>query len=196
MSYFESFLFGLTIAISIGPIAILILNQSINCGLRNGALCGLGAAFADLTYAITVLFAGKVVFSMLERQQQFIPPVSAAILVGFGIWMIYSTFRKSGDQKEGYSLTCRWPFATTYGLTISNPLTVILFAGFAGLSASKGGSAILNALAIFAGSFIVQMLIAFAGSRLAAFFTRPKTLLYFNLASAAGIMGFGISRLF
>ncbi len=41
MSYLQTFVFGITLAIAIDPIAILILNRSINCGFKNGALCGL-----------------------------------------------------------------------------------------------------------------------------------------------------------
>jgi arginine exporter protein ArgO len=68
--------------------------------------------------------------------------------------------------------------------------------GFAGLLTSDGEANIYtHALIIFIASLLVQMLIAFAGSKLATFFSRPKTLLYFNLASAFGIMLLGVSKL-
>ncbi len=197
MSYIQTFLFGLTLAISIGPIAILILNQSINCGLRNGALCGLGAATADLSYAVVAFTAGSYLFPLLEKQKEIIPLLSSLVLILFGIWMIYVTLKKkSGDNTGKYSLTCKFPFATTYGLTIANPLTIIVFAGLAGLVSGGGiGHIIFHALSIFVASLSVQMLIAFAGSKLARFFSRPSTLMYFNLVSALGIMLFGISKL-
>jgi threonine/homoserine/homoserine lactone efflux protein len=197
MSYIQTFIFGITLAISIGPIAILILNQGINCGLRNGVLCGLGAATADLTYAIVAFTTGGLLISLIENQKEIIPIVSSAVLVIFSIWMIYTTFKKKSSEKKGkYSLTCKYPFVITYGLTITNPLTIVVFAGFAGLLTSDGEANIfLHALIIFIASLLVQMLIAFAGSKLAAFFSRPKTLLYFNLASAFGIMLLGISKL-
>jgi threonine/homoserine/homoserine lactone efflux protein len=197
MSYIQTFIFGITLAISIGPIAILILNQGINCGLRNGALCGLGAATADVTYAIVAFTIGGLLIPLIENQKEIIPIVSSAVLVTFGLWMIYTTFKKQSFEKKGkYSLTCKYPFITTYGLTIANPLTIVVFAGFAGLLTSDGEANILiHALIIFIASLLVQMLIAFAGSKLATFFSRPKTLLYFNLASAFGIMLLGISKL-
>ncbi len=196
MSYFQTFLFGLTLAISIGPIAILILNQSVNCGLKNGLLCGLGAASADFTYAIIAFSAGKFIFSLLEKQKEIIPVVSSSVLILFGLWMIFTTLKKkSGKDRGKYSLTCKFPLATTYGLTMANPLTILVFAGFAGLMSGEGEDHILlHALILFMASLSVQLLIAFAGSKLALFFTRPSTLLYFNLASACGIMIFGILR--
>lgn len=197
MSYVQTFIFGITLAISIGPIAILILNQGINCGLKNGALCGLGAAMADLTYAIGAFTIGGLLIPLIENKKELIPIISSAVLVFFGLWMIYTTFQKKSSEKRGkYSLTCKYPFITTYGLTIANPLTIVVFVGFAGLITSDGEANIfIHALIIFIASLLVQMLIAFAGSKLAAFFSRPKILLYFNLASAFGIMLIGISKL-
>lgn len=198
MSYIQTFIFGISLAISIGPIAILILNQSINCGFKNGALCGLGAATADLTYALVAFTAGGFLFPLLERRKESIPLVSSAVLVIFSLWMMYSTLRKrSSDNDRKYALTCKWPFIITYGLTIANPLTIVAFAGFAGLQTSKGpGNILMHALIIFVASLLVQILIALGGSKLANFFSRPTTLLYFNLASSFCIMLFGISKLF
>ena len=197
MSYIQTFIFGITLAISIGPIAILILNQSINCGLRNGAWCGLGAATADFSYAIVTFTIGGLLIPLIENQKEIIPIVSSAVLVIFSLWMIYTTLKKqSSEKKSKYSLTCKYPFLTTYGLTIANPLTIVVFAGYAGVLTSDGEANIyIHALIIFIASLSVQMLIAFAGSKLAIFFSRPKTLLYFNLASALGIMLLGISKL-
>ncbi len=197
MSYIQTFIFGITLAISIGPIAILILNQSINCGLRNGAWCGLGAATADFSYAIVTFTIGGLLIPLIENQKEIIPIVSSAVLVIFSLWMIYTTLKKQSSKKKSkYSLTCKYPFLTTYGLTIANPLTIVVFAGYAGVLTSDGEANIyIHALIIFIASLSVQMLIAFAGSKLAIFFSRPKTLLYFNLASALGIMLLGISKL-
>ncbi len=197
MSYIQTFIFGITLGLSIGPIAILILNQSINCGFKNGAFCGIGAATADLTYAIIAFTSGSFLLPLLKSQTDNIPLVSAAILIVFSLWMIYTTFKKKDSDNGGkYSLTCKFPFMTTYGLTMANPLTIIVFVGFAGLLTSDtNGNIFLHALVIFIASLLVQMLIAIAGSKLARFFSKPTTLLYFNLASSLGIMLLGISKL-
>ncbi|MHA1444848.1 MAG: LysE family translocator [Candidatus Hodarchaeales archaeon] len=198
MPYIQTFIFGITLAISIGPIAILILNRSMNCGLRNGLLCGLGAATADLTYAIVAFSAGHFFFPYLELQQENIPLVSAAVLVIFSLWMIYSSLKnRPSNDNQKYSLNCNWPFLTTYGLTMANPLTIIVFIGFSGLILSESsGNIFLHAIVILIASLIIQTLIALAGNKLANLITKPSTLLYFNLASSLGIMLFGISKLF
>lgn len=195
--YIQTFIFGITLAISIGPIAILILNQSINCGVKNGLFCGLGAATADLTYAIIAFSAGSFLIPLVENNRNDIPLISSVILILFSFWMIYSTLKKpSAGEEKDFSLVCKFPALVTYGLTISNPLTIVVFVGFAGLLTSEGeGSVFLHAAVIFIASLSVQMIIAIVGSRLAYFFSRPKTLLYFNIASSLGIMGLGFIKL-
>ena len=182
---------------SIGPIAILILNQSINCGFRNGAMCGIGAATADLTYAIVAFTAGSLLLPLLDSRKESIPIISSVVLIVFSIWMIYTTLNKNGSGNDRkYTIACKLPFITTYGLTIVNPLTIIVFAGYAGLVTAEGhGNSFVHAIVIFIASLSVQLLIALAGSKLAIFFSNQKTLLYFNLASSLGIMIIGISKL-
>lgn len=198
MSYLQSFIFGITIAISIGPIAILILNQSINCGLKNGALCGLGAALADFTYAIIAITLGSALLPYIDNQMDVVHIFSSIILIIFSLWMIFSTIKKhSNKNNKDYVLVCRKPLAITYGLTIANPLTIIVFIGFAGLLNSDNESKLfIHAIVILIASLIIQMMIALIGSSLAHLISKPTTLLYFNLASAFGIMIFGILKLF
>lgn len=198
MPYIQTFIFGITLAISIGPIAILILNRSMNCGLKNGVLSGLGAAMADFTYAMVAFSAGQFLSTYLEVRKESIPLVSASVLIIFSLWMFYSTIKnRSSDHNRKYSFTCNWPFLTTYGLTVANPLTIIVFTGFSGLIISEStGNIFLHAIVILIASLLIQTLIALAGNKLAHLITKPSTMLYFNLASSLGIMLLGISKLF
>lgn len=175
----------------------MILNQSINCGLKNGALCCLGAATADFTYAMVAFTTGGFFFSLLDNKKEIIPIVSSAILIIFSFWMIYSTLKKqTSKHNREYTLVCKYPFITTYGLTIASPMTIIVFTSFVGLINPEIGNGIyLHAFVIFIASLFIQLLIAFLGSKLANFISKPSTLLYFNLASGIGIMLFGISKL-
>ena len=47
----KPFLFGVTMASAVGPIALLILSYGLRDGFKPAAAAGLGAALADLTYA-------------------------------------------------------------------------------------------------------------------------------------------------
>jgi len=198
VSIIQTFIFGITLALSIGPIAILILNRSINCGLKNGVLSGLGAALADLTYAVIAFAAGQFIFPYLEHRKDSIPLISGAVLVIFSLGMIFTTLKNRSDENNQQdSISCKWPLITTYGLTLANPLTIVVFTGFSGLLMADGVKNIyLHAFVVFIASLIIKTLIALTGNKLAHFITKRSTLFYFNLASSLGIMLMGLSKLF
>jgi threonine/homoserine/homoserine lactone efflux protein len=199
MEILKAFLFGLSLAISIGPIALLIINQSINCGLVNGVKCGFGAAIADYFYALIAFFGGHLVFGMLIANEKAIALVSSLVLVFFGARMAYQAVKKSHSSAPGTkpsSLVCRNPILSTFSLTVVNPLTVIVFAGLSGQYQSLPPTMlILMATSLFIGSLIVQLVLALFGNRLTAVLSNPRTLVYLNLISGLAIIGFGIIRL-
>jgi threonine/homoserine/homoserine lactone efflux protein len=51
----KAFVFGAVVAGSIGPIALLIFGIAVRQGFAAGAFAGLGAALADLLYALAAL---------------------------------------------------------------------------------------------------------------------------------------------
>ncbi len=55
----KSFLFGVTMASAVGPIALLILSHGLRDGFKPAAAAGLGAALADLTYASIAFALGR-----------------------------------------------------------------------------------------------------------------------------------------
>src|SRR4029077_19214160 len=91
----KSFVFGVTLALAIGPIALLIINYGISAGLRPAAAAGLGAALADLTYALVSFTIGSLVLARLVEHRQVLRLVSSVVLVALGLYLIASTVRTS-----------------------------------------------------------------------------------------------------
>lgn len=192
----EAFLFGLTIAIAIGPIALLILNASISRGVMAGVACGAGAATADFTFALIAFGAGTGLLALLDAHREAIALAGALVLCALGAWLAITAWR---NRNTGVSAAeARAPgFAVTYLLTMANPLTVLFFAAW--LGSRPAGAAATNipalALAVFAGSLLVQTGLAFAGGGLRRLLS-PSLLTGANLASGVGIFAFGAVRLF
>jgi len=193
-----AFLFGLTLAISIGPIAILIINQSINCGIRAGIACGFGAALADFTYALVAFKLGSFLQHFITGKEGVFQLTSSLVLSAFGIWMVFSSLKHfNGYKKTGDTLplVCRKPLMTTYLLTIANPLTIIVFSGISGqMQISTGTDIILYSFLLFCGSLVVQLFLATLGIGLRRFFYRPKVLTSLNLLSGVGIIVLSIVK--
>jgi threonine/homoserine/homoserine lactone efflux protein len=193
----RAFLFGITIAAAVGPIAILLVTYGISFGPRVGALAGLGAALADFTYALVAFVAGQAILPLLDRNARWVHLVASAVLVAFGVWMVWGALRRKPNAEEGAAAATdrlRRPLMTVYALTIVNPLTVIAFLGFA-VQLPLAGS-FLRALAfsasLFAGSLLMQLTFGLGGAALGRIFSRGPWVRVLNFLSGAGIGIFGL----
>ena len=159
MEVLKTFIFGVTLAVAVGPIAILIINRGLTLGLKSGLMSGLGAGLADFTYGLVTFTIGSVVIGYLQLNARFFELFTSAILVVFGLWMLRSSMkapkerqleRRGGKKRNGFGY-----LLSTYLLTMVNPLTLVVFVGFSGQLISPVSSAahvVILALAIFAGS--------------------------------------------
>lgn len=194
----KSFFFGVTLAISIGPIAILIINYGINFGKNTAILSGLGAALADLTYSLLGFTFGYSLLSILQDNQKVLKTTSSIVLMGFGVYMIISALKSK--NKESELKTYVKPsnaLLTTYILTIVNPLTILLFVAFAGnMQTSFFGDVFVNSASVFIGSLTIQIVLAIFGAYLGKFITNAKSIKILNIASGIAIVIFGVSSFF
>lgn len=198
MDILKSFTFGLTVAISIGPIAMLIVNYGINFGKQTSLLSGLGAALADFTYSLVGFTFGYSLISILQDNQKTFKAIASIVMVGFGVYMLISSLKKKKEKREvkasAKPINALW---TTYLLTIVNPLTILLFVAFAGnMQTSFRGDIFVNAVFVFMGSLTVQTGLALSGAYLGKYITDAKTVRILNSASGIGIAIFGCSNFF
>src|SRR5215472_12676596 len=86
-SVVQAFLFGATLAIAIGPIALLIITVAANHGLRAGSACGVGAALADGLLAVLAYLAGAALLSLLAPYSRWLGALGGAVLLVVGAWL-------------------------------------------------------------------------------------------------------------
>ncbi len=185
------FLFGLTVAAAIGPIALLILNTGLRFGLNAGVRSALGAAVADLLYAIGAAFAGAAVVAAIAEHEFALKVAASIVLVAIGLYLLWGAFRTSGGAEK--TPQRERPFLTTLALTLVNPLTLIVFASFVMQRDARAASDALGLVAgIFLGSLTVQLALAFGGTGLGWIFSNPRTIQALNVLSGAGIAAFGV----
>jgi threonine/homoserine/homoserine lactone efflux protein len=195
----QSFLFGLTLAAAVGPIALLIVNYGLSQGFRTAFAAGCGAAVADLLYAMLAFIAGSQIVAWLAERQDGFRRISGLALVLLGLWMLWRSWAPGdADKPVAGAATAgtdaQRPFLTTLLLTVVNPLTVLVFVGFAG-QLPLGGSlraAVVLALAVFAGSLMVQTVFALGGAALARVLSNSRWQRLLNGLSGLAIVAFGI----
>lgn len=192
----KSFLFGVTMAAAVGPIALLIVSYGIRDGFKPAAAAGLGAALADLAYAGIAFALGSLLLAALARHEAVLKLASALTLVLFGAWLAGRAWRASpATTPPLHAGRAAAPLLTTFTLTIVNPLTIVLFAAFsAQLPAATSAQAIgAAAFALFLGSLAVQLVWAAGGSIVARFLSHVGGLRVLNVASGVAIAAFGVA---
>ena len=184
----KAFAFGAVVAGSIGPIALLIFGIAARRGLSAGALAGLGAGLADLIYALVAFWAGALILPLVAAHETAIRIGGALLLIGLGLSMLLNQRRPISTPATADS------FLSIFLLTIVNPMTVVVFAGIVPQLPVAGSpaNAAWFALALCAGSVLVQFLIAGFGAALGSALPGEGPRRAINIAAAAGILAFGI----
>jgi threonine/homoserine/homoserine lactone efflux protein len=202
MDTLKAFVFGITLAVAIGPIAILIINRGLVYGFRSGLMSGVGAALADFTYALVAFTAGSVLVGYLHVNHVYFSWVASAALMLFGVWMLAMSLRKPADKVNAIlGKPHRGDFGyltSTYLLTIVNPLTIVVFVGFSGQLITPVFTmwqVVSLSLAIFLGSLLIQAVLASVGATMGRYVKSPAVIRMLNLASSLCIIGFGVAGL-
>jgi threonine/homoserine/homoserine lactone efflux protein len=191
----KSFLFGALLAGAIGPIALLIFGSAAERGFAAGAWAAAGAALADFGYALLAFSAGALLLPPLAAHATAIRTGSALLLVVLGLVMLLrpapAAAAAAAAPAAGRML---WP---TFLLTLVNPMTIVVFAGFVPQLPVAGSPAIAAwlAFALGGGSLAVSLAVAGGGAILGAALPGPRWRRAINAASAIGILAFGVAGL-
>lgn len=203
MIFIRALVFGVMLAIAIGPIALLIIRYAATGGLRAGLASACGAAFADLTYATIALSVGTAIVPLLKAYATQAHTVAAMTLIAFGLWLIWTAIRSrpsasGATETPNRSRQGLAPLFTTYALTVANPLTMIAFLAFIGqlpLDASMATRTVA-AVGLFTGSLCIQTVLALGGALLGRMVAVGRSMQILNVVSGTGILLFGIVGLF
>lgn len=147
---------GIAIAAPVGPIGLLCIRRSMVEGRGAGLATGFGAAAADGTYGLVVatgIAASGLVAHYGDQMQIF----GGALLLLIGLNTARGFWRARPDalaaNSSGGLLSA---FASTYLLTLSNPMTMLAFvAMIAGLGQAAGShplAPVVLVLGVFLGS--------------------------------------------
>ena len=186
-------LVGFTIAAAVGPISILTIRRTIAHGRVYGLVSGLGVAAADASYGAVAAFGLTAVTSILVGERTALAVVGGVFL----IWLAIRTIRARPasspavtDERPGLAAA----FLSIYGLTMTNPMTILSFAGiFAalGLSGRGGLDAALLTLGVFLGSSLWWVGLTAVVGRLRERIT-PGVLLWINRVSGTILLVFAL----
>jgi threonine/homoserine/homoserine lactone efflux protein len=199
MNALHALAFGFSLAIAIGPIALLIVQNGIDHGLQVAVRSALGAASADWIYALLAFSVGNEIIRALAPHAPIIRRGSGVLLIAIGAWLAWKAVRSrpadsAPSERARPTVAGFW---ITLGLTLSNPLTLAIFLGFAGQLSLVGDnySVTFYSLCVFLGSLVVQLALALLGASIGKWLANMRVIAMLNFASGIAIVAFGVRGL-
>lgn len=129
MLFIKSVTIGFSIAAPVGPIGLLCIQRSLSRGFRSGFATGLGAAGADTIYGLLGALGIAGIATALPGLSVFLKIAGGAFLM----WLAFAIARERPAAPTAAAAAARpsltRDFLTTFGLTLSNPMTIVSFIG-------------------------------------------------------------------
>ena len=160
----RGFVIGFAIAAALGPIGLLCIRRTLVEGAAIGVVSGLGAATADGVYASIAAFGLTAVADFMVGERRPLGVVGGCFLVALAIQSLRARAVAAPDRPPRTLLAA---YATTVGLTIANPATILSFAAaFVGLGLAGHEAPIAASLVagVFSGSATWWVILAMAVS--------------------------------
>lgn len=196
------FFAGLALAIPVGPMAIMLINTTLEKGWRHGVAGASAMASIDFSYALTVFLLGHAVSSFFSTWGQLLSLIGAGILLILGAATLLRNLtllrNPAADvSKANAGSTPAKTYLLFAGATILNPPTALYFLGIApSVSLIDSDAFLLSALVfaigVFVGSVIWQQALALTGTTLRRF-AQTKIRIFFGLLGGALIIALAIS---
>lgn len=197
--FYQGIKIGLAVSMPIGPIALICIRKSLQDTLAVGLALALGVATADSIYAILGALSLSTVNQFLDKYQFSIELVGVAVILYLGISSLKHGIPKTVQQECSTSSLLQTYFSMLI-ITLTSPMTIILFAGvFAGMGVDSSLNETINLAPITLGVFIsafcwfslLSALVIFCKS----WFTN-KHIAWINTGAGILLISFGLHRLY
>jgi threonine/homoserine/homoserine lactone efflux protein len=147
---------GIVIALPVGPVGVLCVRRTLFQGPSFGLVSGLGAATADTIFGIIAGFGLTIVRDVMLRFQDWFGAAGGLYLLYVGIRALAAADQGEAEPVNDEALAAA--YATTFALTITNPITILAFAAiFAMVGVSQEGG-YLDTGVLVAGVFLGSLL--------------------------------------
>jgi len=155
----KAILIGISVSAPLGPIAVLSIQRTLNKGFKSGFISGIGAASADIIYAIIVGFSITFISDFLTKYQEYFRIIGGMFLIYIGFKIFSSNPGKQVRKLRLKGNNYYKDFITAFFLTISNPLTILAFGAFftgLGMVDKAGGQfpIVVMIVSVFSGALL------------------------------------------
>jgi threonine/homoserine/homoserine lactone efflux protein len=187
---------GIVIALPLGPVGILSVRRCLFEGRLFGFVSGIGAAAADATFGAIAALGLTFLRDWLLTYEDWFGLAGGLFLLGFGVKALFLYHVRKPEPLAGEALL--GTFASSYALTIVNPITLLSFAAIfakVGAGAVTGiGDASVLVGGVFAGSLLwwLGLSVGISGLRN---FAGDAVMLWLNRISGTILLSSGVGLL-
>jgi len=150
--FIQGIIIGLTLAVPVGPLALICIQRTVTEGRLHGIISGIGVATADSFYAAITVLGLTVISGQIIAQQYLFRFLAGIILILIGIRVFMSV--PAGVSAKNEHETYLKDYLSMVAIAIANPLTLVFFLVILpGFGVLIQGSAFLPAAEFVAGVF-------------------------------------------
>lgn len=196
----KGFRFGLLLQLAVGPVCLFIFQTAASMGLKAAIIGVLGVTVVDALYILAAILGIGTLLNRYEMLKMPLHFFGAIIVILFGVSTILSVFGLS--LIPGISLfstnASQSVFTKTMLLTLSNPLTILFWAGVFSTKIMEDKMATSEMITFGLGAVLSTLvflsLISLFGSFINTFLPN-WTLELLNVIVGLSLLGFGIRNL-
>ena len=151
--FIQGIIIGLTLAVPVGPIALICIQRTVTDGRFHGIFSGIGVATADSFYAAVTVLGLTIISSVIVTNQFLFRFLAGIVLifVGMRVFMSLPSCVSTKTVHETYFKD----YLSMVGIAIANPLTLIFFLiVLPGFGIVINSTAFLSAAEFIAGVFL------------------------------------------
>lgn len=195
----KGILFGLLLAVLIGPVFFALLQTSIHKGFRSGLLLAIGISLSDTMYVV-ICYVGFLQLFEDAQFQESLAMAGGMLMLMFG----FSALLKPVSSNP--SLLLKSPQAGTYryiikgfALNAINPFVVLFWVGVMSMVSVQEKFEDTQVFLFFVGTIITVFLTdiakAYVAHRLSKYLTHT-ILTWMNRGVGIALLGFGVRLIF
>jgi len=150
--FVQGIIIGLTLAVPVGPIAIICIQRAVTDGRLHGIISGIGVATGDSFYAAITVLGLTVLSGIIIANQYLFRFFAGTVLILIGIRIFVSIPPDIGTKSihETYFKD----YLSMVAIALANPLTLIFFLIILpGFGIVINGTSFLSAVEFIAGVF-------------------------------------------
>ena len=147
----RGFALGFAVAASPGPIFFLCVRRTLVQGRLAGLFSGFGVATADGFYAAIATFGVAALTTAFVAGRRPLALVGGAVLIALGLRILIEQVRSAEPAAAITGRGLAWAYASTLGLTITNPTTIVSFAALAATLGFGTGGSLIRPASVVAG---------------------------------------------